>query len=717
MNANINNWSSPAHQEVHKIFKHEIAHIVNQVDVRVQNFEIHFLKEATKFVRDFKSLAKEADKSLDKITCMTRSSANELFTPYKEPEPEFQSSRRHFKTLSLDELRLPDFNLLSDQEYSEEEIAKTMAETMEQYMSKTRADYGSGVARPKIKDRDNFKLKGQFLKELRTNTFSGSDHEDANEHIEKVLEIVDLFHIPNITIDHITIDQVMLRAFPMSLTGAASRWLRNKPTEMQEAVLLYNGLDVPTRQILDLRGGGYKATALRYYQKSNVNPSYQERRQSMEDTQSKFMSESVKRHEYNSNLIKEIRATTYAAIRNQGASIKTLEIQIGQMNKLILTTIEADLHSIRRIGSPQYAVSTEQNSTMLYKSRQMTVPFLSRLDDHYCEEEEGNYRPKFAEAYGASHINDTIPRKEKDPGSLGELAHTKLTVELADFIILDMPEDIKVPLILGRPFLSTAYAKIDVYKRMITLRVEEERIVFTNIINGDYIELNDLNEPFELRRNQGDDLMPTIEKGEVIEEFRTRDENLDTGIDDYPSTLRFGNDHDAVILGYEDLQWGNILIARVYFVEGLGHNLFLVGQFCDSDLEVAFRRNTCFVRNLKGVDLLKENYTINLYTINLHEMASTSPMCLMPRATSTKSWLWHQCLSHLNFDTINELVKNDLVIGLLKFKYSKEHLYPSCEQGKSKKVSHPAKAETRGVTSWISSQHNGVNNKESLHAN
>ncbi|GJT67964.1 hypothetical protein Tco_1019444 [Tanacetum coccineum] len=67
--------------------------------------------------------------------------------------------------------------------------------------------------------------RGQFLKELRTNTFSGSDYEDANEHIEKVLEIVDLFHIPNITID-----QVMLRAFPMSLTGAASRWLRNEPT-------------------------------------------------------------------------------------------------------------------------------------------------------------------------------------------------------------------------------------------------------------------------------------------------------------------------------------------------------------------------------------------------------------------------------------------------------------------------------------------------------
>ncbi|GKF11648.1 hypothetical protein Tco_0049574 [Tanacetum coccineum] len=86
---------------------------------------------------------------------MTRSSTSELFTPYEEPDREFRSSRKHFKTLSLDELRSPGFDLFSDQEdYLEEEVAKTMAETMEQYMSKTRADYGSGVARPKIEDKD-----------------------------------------------------------------------------------------------------------------------------------------------------------------------------------------------------------------------------------------------------------------------------------------------------------------------------------------------------------------------------------------------------------------------------------------------------------------------------------------------------------------------------------------------------------------------------------
>nr|GFB49493.1 integrase, catalytic region, zinc finger, CCHC-type, peptidase aspartic, catalytic [Tanacetum cinerariifolium] len=73
----------------------------------------------------------------------------------------------------------------------------------------------------------------------------------------------------------------------------------------------------------------------------------------------------------------------------------------------------------------------------------------------------------------------------------------------------------------------------------------------------------------------------------------------------FMGTVRFRNDHVAVILGFGDRQWGNILITRVYFVEGLGHILFLVGQFCDPDLEVTFRRDACFVRNLEGVDLLK----------------------------------------------------------------------------------------------------------------
>ncbi|GJZ96763.1 gag-pol polyprotein [Tanacetum coccineum] len=503
---------------------------------------------------------------------MTRSSTNELFTPYKEPEREFRSSRRHFKTLSLDELRSPNFNLLSDQEYSEEEEAKAMAKTMEQYMSKTRTDYGTGVARSKIDNKDQFELKGQFLKELRENTFSGSDNEDANEYIEKVLEIIDLFHVSSITVD-----QLMLRVYPISLTGAVSRWLRNEPTSSIKTCE-----DLKTKLLNKYCPPGRTAKKMK-----EINNFQQEPDETLYQAWERFkellmkcpqhylidMQEEGDIERQLQGTIKgttqilrtkneEIRATTDAAIRNQGASIKTAEIQIGQMSKLIHT---------------RYAILDHPNT-----------PY-----------------PLDSKAYGASHINNAIPQKEKDPGSftlpcsikntcfdntlvdlgasvnvmpistylnlgLGELAHTRLTVELADRI------DIKVPLILERPFLSTAHAMIDVYKRKITLRVREERIVFSSVKPASSlikrVYMLSLRERMELDlearlmgeslvRNQGDDLMLTIEEGKIIKKFRTRDKDLDTGIDDYPS---YCDDDKKIHLDYMD----------AYRYEGMGDVIF-----------------------------------------------------------------------------------------------------------------------------------------------
>ncbi|GJZ47700.1 retrovirus-related pol polyprotein from transposon TNT 1-94, partial [Tanacetum coccineum] len=102
-------------------------------------------------------------------------------------------------------------------------------------------------------------------------------------------------------------------------------------------------------------------------------------------------------------------------------------------------------------------------------------------------------------------------------------------------------------------------------------------------------------------------------------------------------TVRFKNDHVAKIMGYDDYQQGNVIISRVYYVEGLRHNLFYVGQFCDADLEVAFRKNTCFIRNLEGVDLLSGSHDTNLYIISLDDMLKTSPICLLSKASKTKS--------------------------------------------------------------------------------
>ncbi|GJY16253.1 ribonuclease H-like domain-containing protein [Tanacetum coccineum] len=243
------------------------------------------------------------------------------------------------------------------------------------------------------------------------------------------------------------------------------------------------------------------------------------------------MAESAKRHEENSNIIKEIRASTDAAIRNQGASIKTLEIQIGQMSKVL-----------QERGFGSLPSSTETNprdqvkSISTAKADFSEIRRIGRLQNFGCDDWREAQDVKILDTYDHS-----LPQKEKDPGSftlpcfihnicfdkalvdlgasvsvmpfstytnlgLGILSHTRLTIELADrtikqprgiaenvlvrigkfifpidFIILDIPEDNDVPLILGRPFLSTAHSKIDVFKRKITLRVGEEKLVFKSV--------------------------------------------------------------------------------------------------------------------------------------------------------------------------------------------------------------------------------------------
>ncbi|GJQ96682.1 retrovirus-related pol polyprotein from transposon TNT 1-94 [Tanacetum coccineum] len=215
---------------------------------------------------------------------MTRSSTKELLLPFENPKQKFRSKRRLFDTPSLVESNSPEFDRNFDiQEQSEEGVRETMTETMEQYMSKTKENSRLGVTRPMINQDTPFELKGQFLKELRGNTFSGSENEDANEHIEKVLEIVDLFHIPKEVLKAKFLnkycppartakkmeeinnfqqepDESLFRAwerFKELLMKCPQHYL----TDIQEVILFYNGLDVLTRQILDSKGAIPSKTA------------------------------------------------------------------------------------------------------------------------------------------------------------------------------------------------------------------------------------------------------------------------------------------------------------------------------------------------------------------------------------------------------------------------------------------------------------------------
>ncbi|GKD04973.1 retrovirus-related pol polyprotein from transposon TNT 1-94 [Tanacetum coccineum] len=105
--------------------------------------------------------------------------------------------------------------------------------------------------------------------------------------------------------------------------------------------------------------------------------------------------------------------------------------------------------------------------------------------------------------------------------------------------------------------------------------------------------------------------------------------------------------------------------------------------FCD--LEVAFRKHTCFVRNLEGVDLLLGSQGTNMYSLSIGDMMASSPICLLSKATKTKSWLSHHRLSHLNFGAINHLARHGLVRGFPILKFERDHLCSACAMGKSKK--------------------------------
>ncbi|GJS09762.1 retrovirus-related pol polyprotein from transposon TNT 1-94 [Tanacetum coccineum] len=162
-------------------------------------------------------------------------------------------------------------------------------------------------------------------------------------------------------------------------------------------------------------------------------------------------------------------------------------------------------------------------------------------------------------------------------------------------------------------------------------------------------------------------------------------------VEKFLGIVRFGYNDFTVIAGYGDVVIKSMTIKKVYYVEGLRHNLFSVGQFCDKSLEVAFQKYSCLVRTEDGVDLLTGDRSSNLYTIALNDVALNSSACLLEKASSSQSWLWHQHLSHLNFIIINNLVKNNLVRGLPKMKFEKYHLCSACEQGTIHRKHHKSK--------------------------
>ncbi|GJV05598.1 retrovirus-related pol polyprotein from transposon TNT 1-94 [Tanacetum coccineum] len=569
MTLDIHNWSSSVHQEIHKIVKDEIFPIVNQVDARLQNFEIQFLKEAAKFVRDFKSLAKEADESLAK---------------HKALELEIDRLLRAVVSQDIMSIVQSNFvvdtsNLLTDLDRTKERFENYIIKKENEYIERLQAQLGD--------------LKGKCK-----DTPCVSDTLDP---LSQKLENENVYEQKDTTKG----TSVNTQFRKQSIFGKPPSSSRSK---------LYSVTSFPKSKGLPKID---ETHALSKPVTSNSVPTPQESKVVKNDN---VISPGM----FRINPFKTYKEEKSVPNKPIKASARTNPTTVSQPHALTKKGVNSNSNGLSSTGVDNTA-----------KTR----------------------RPQPR----SNTKNDRIPSASKSSCSKNKEVEVKKPKKVGSTERLASPKPSKPRSCLrwsptGRIF--------DLKGKIIDSSESESQ---SNCSNGD-------NAYSGCSKHMTGNLKLLIN---FVWKFL--------------GTVRFGNDHVAAILGYGDLQWGNILITRVYFVEGLGHNLFSVGQFCDSDLEVAFRRNTCFVRNLEGVDLLKVNRTTNLYTINLYEMASASPICLMARATSTKSWLWHQRLSHLNFDTINDLAKNDLVTGLPKFKYHKEHLCPSCEQGKSKRASHPPK--------------------------
>ncbi|GKA30926.1 retrovirus-related pol polyprotein from transposon TNT 1-94 [Tanacetum coccineum] len=134
---------------------------------------------------------------------------------------------------------------------------------------------------------------------------------------------------------------------------------------------------------------------------------------------------------------------------------------------------------------------------------------------------------------------------------------------------------------------------------------------------------------------------------------------------------------------------GHALVSGLRLFKTYDGESFKAHEFCGKVHRCRFlRKHTCFVRDIKGTDILKGSRSTNLYTISIDEMMKSSPICLLSKASKSKSWLWHRRLNHLNFGTINDLARKDLVRGLPRLKFEKDHLCSACQLGKSKKKPH-----------------------------
>nr|GEW50777.1 hypothetical protein [Tanacetum cinerariifolium] len=624
MTLEVHNWSSSAHKEVHRIISHKIAPIINQVDARVQNFEIQFLQEATKFVRDFKSLVKEADEYLD-----------------KQKSLELKIERLLKESVSHDIMSIEkEYAVLWNNWYTKYEECKYEKISYD----KAYNDMQQKVERLQAQLRD---LKGKS-----SDTLSASNTLDPlNQKLEsKIVELE--FQVVNYEREISHLKTTYKNLFDSIKFNRAHAKLYD---------LIYENAQ--------LRACGFENTSESMKNSSGTS--------SHSVPQPREFNVVKHRNVIASGMVKINPSQTHRVDlvpnKQSSASIRTNPITNSQRHVIVkenvcsntVTASSTGLVNAARTRRPQPKGNT-RNARIPSASKSSEVKKNVTVEDH-----RRTLLLSKNQKTMSSECNNIKPTIWNDK--------SEIICDTCKQCLVTANHDACLPssvnALNSRENKLCANVPLSANEKRHRKHVwkpkhvgSKERLAPKPRLPRFSLKWSPSGRSFDL-------------KGKLVA----------------PKETNFPNDDKACTSNPQEPMRKRFLNSTVFlgklskYVYGLGHNLFSVGQFCDADLENAFRRNTCFIRDLDGVDLLKGNRSKNLYTINLYDMASASPICLMALATPTKSWLWHQRLSLLNFDTINDLAKNDLVSGLPKFKYAKEHLCPSCEQGKSKRASHPPK--------------------------
>nr|GEW06977.1 hypothetical protein [Tanacetum cinerariifolium] len=516
------NWSSSAHQKLHKIVKDEIFPIDNQVDARVQNFEIQSLKEAAKFVGDFKSLANEVDASLAKHKALELEIKRLLKAVIERLQAQLGDLKGKSKdTLCVSDTRNPLSQKLENEnvelEFQVLNYARENAHLKATYKNLFDSISVSRTQTKTIVASLQNELQSIIYKNanLRTQLFKKvSDQKDNTQDTSAKKPIVE--NLPTVGESH---------ALSIPVTS-------NSVSTPQESKVVKNDKVIAPRMF-------------------RINP------------------EKTSREE--KNVPNTIRASN-----------RTKPITVSQPLVSTKKDVNSDLNACNKIKLDSQDVVSKVVCVMCKKC-------LISVNHDVC-------------------LRNYVNGKK----SHGQKQKAKVSVK---------ENQMKYQPKVTKP------KKVGFLERLATPKPRKPRFLLRWSPTGRLFDQEGKIVDSDVSESQSD-----CSNGDNACNLKL----LINFVWKFMGTVWFGNDHVAAILGFGDLQCGNILITRVYFVEGLGHNLFSIGQFCDSDLEVAFRRNACFVRNLERVNLLKGD-------------------------------------------------------RLPKFKYNKEHLCPSCEQGKSKRASHPPK--------------------------